>query len=211
MKKTLLITCVAALLAAPAMAQVDFTRYVALGDSLTMGVASASILDYYQQRSYPQLLATQANGSVLEGPFVAPPGFPPILELKSLSPLTLGPTEMLPPDDLLNDYLYNLQNPVPYQNLGISGANTNDLYTKTGNALNLAAGNFENAAFDITLRVPQQPDPDGNLIDFTLISFPHDGIEIQDCRLSQKRHPYATFQPIRQWPCIFRTFERQVP
>jgi lysophospholipase L1-like esterase len=167
MKKTLLITCVAALLAAPAMAQVDFTRYVALGDSLTMGVASASIMDFYQQRSYPQLLATQANGSFLEGPFVAPPGLTPILELKSL-PLNIAPTEMPPPDDLLNDYLYNLQNPVPYQNLGISGANTNDLYTQTGNAVNLAAGNLENAAFDITLRAPQQPDPNtGLLVDFT--------------------------------------------
>lgn len=168
MKKLILTTCMVALLAAPAMAQVDFTRYVALGDSLTMGVASASIMDYYQQRSYPQLLATQANGSFLEGPFVAPPGLTPILELKSLSPLSIGPTEMPPPEDLLNDYLYNLQNPVPYQNLGISGANTNDLYTKTGNALNLAAGNFDNVAFDITLRAPQQPDPNtGELIDYT--------------------------------------------
>ncbi len=57
MKKLILITCMAALLAAPAMAQVDFTRYVALGDSLTAGIASASYMDYYQQRAYPQLLA----------------------------------------------------------------------------------------------------------------------------------------------------------
>jgi len=167
MKKILLITCVATLLAAPAMAQVDFTRYVALGDSLTAGIASASYMDYYQQRAYPQLLADQAGGGFLQGPFVAPPGFPPILELKGL-PLNIGPTEMPPPDDLLNDYLYNLQNQVPYENLGISGADTNDLYTKTGNALNLVAGNFDNAAYDITLRIPQQPDPNtGELVDFT--------------------------------------------
>ena len=166
MKKTLLITCVAALLAAPAMAQVDFSRYVALGDSLTAGVASGSILDYYQQRSYPQLLATQAGGGFLEGPFVAPPGLEPILVLYGL-PLTIGPTDVLPPSEP-TEYFYNLALEAPYQNLGLSGANTNDLLTKTGNAFNLAAGNFDNVIYDMTLRIPQQPDPNtGELVDYT--------------------------------------------
>jgi len=167
MKKTALVLLVTALLAAPAMAQIDFTRYVALGDSLTAGVASGSILDYYQQRAYPQLLATQAGAGTLQGPFVAPPGVAPIMELKSLSPLTIGPTDMQPPMNPL-EYFYNLALEAPYQNLGLSGANTNDLLTKTGNALNLAAGNLDNIVYDMTLRVPQQPDPNtGNLIDYT--------------------------------------------
>ncbi len=167
MKKLILTTCMVALLAAPAMAQVDFSRYVALGDSLTAGVASGSIMDYYQYRSYPQLLATQAGGGLLQGPFIAPPGLQPILELKSLSPLAIGPTEMAPPADPF-EYFYNLTLEAPYQNLGLSGANTNDLLTKTGNALNLVAGNFDNVVYDITLRVPQQPDPiTGELIDYT--------------------------------------------
>jgi lysophospholipase L1-like esterase len=167
MKKLILTTCMVALLAVPAMAQVDLTRYVALGDSLTAGVASGSIMDFYQQRSYPQLLATQAGGGVLQGPFVAPPGLQPILELKSLSPLSIGPTDMAPPMDPFA-YFYNLILEAPYQNLGLSGANTNDLLTKTGNALNLAAGNFDNVIYDMTLRVPQQPDPNtGELIDYT--------------------------------------------
>jgi len=167
MKKILLITCVATLLAAPAMAQVDFTRYVALGDSLTAGVASGSILDYYQQRAYPQLLATQAGGGTLQGPFVAPPGLQPILVLDSLSPLSIGPTDMPLPEDPF-DYFYNIVLEAPYQNLGLSGADTNDLLTKTGNALNLVAGNFDNVIYDMTLRVPQQPDPNtGELIDYT--------------------------------------------
>jgi lysophospholipase L1-like esterase len=167
MKKLILTTCMVALLAAPAMAQVDLTRYVALGDSLTAGVASGSIMDYYQQRSYPQLLATQAGGGLLQGPFIAPPGLQPILELKSLSPLSIGPTDISPPADPF-EYFYNLTLEAPYQNLGLSGANTNDLLTKTGNALNLVAGNFDNVVYDITLRVPQQPDPNtGELIDYT--------------------------------------------
>ena len=45
MKKTILITCVAALLAAPAMAQVDFSRYVALGDSLAPKPVGAPTYD----------------------------------------------------------------------------------------------------------------------------------------------------------------------
>ena len=167
MKKLILVTCMAALLAAPAMAQVDFSRYVALGDSLTAGIASASYMDYYQQRAYPQLLATQANGSFLQGPFIAPPGLQPILVLNSLSPLSLGPTDMLPPTDPF-EYFYNLTLEEPYQNLGISGADTTDLLTKTGNALNLAAGNLDNVPYDMTLRIPQVPDPNtGELIDFT--------------------------------------------
>ena len=169
MKKLILTTCMVALLAAPAMAQVDFTRYVALGDSLTAGIASASYMDYYQQRAYPQLLATQANGSFLQGPFVAPPGFPPMLVLNGL-PLSIGPTQMPPPADPF-EYLYNLTLEDAYQNLGISGADTNDLLTKTGNALNLLAGNFDNAPYDMTLRIPQQPDPNtGELIDLTAMA-----------------------------------------
>ena len=167
MKKILLVTFAAALLAAPAIAQVAFTRYVALGDSITAGVASASILDYYQQRSYPQLLATQAGAGLLQGPFVAPPGLAPILVLESLSPLSVGPTDLPLPADPF-DYFYNLILEAPYQNLGLSGADTNDLLTKTGNALNLAAGNFDNVVYDMTLRIPQVEDPNtGDLVDFT--------------------------------------------
>jgi lysophospholipase L1-like esterase len=91
------------------------------------------------------------------------------MELQSLSPLTIGATSMQPPADPF-EYFYNLTLEQPYQNLGLSGANTNDLLTKTGNAFNLAAGNFDNVVYDITLRVPQQPDPaTGDLIDYTAL------------------------------------------
>lgn len=167
MKKTILTLCMAALLASPAIAQVDLTRYVALGDSITAGVASGSLMDYYQMRAYPQILADQAGAGLLQGPFVAAPGLAPIIELESLSPLVLAPTDMPMPADPL-DYFYNITLEAPYQNLGIPGANTNDLITKTGNALNLVAGNFDNVMWDLILRVPQQPDPgSGVLIDYT--------------------------------------------
>ena len=50
MKKTLLIAIAVALLAAPASAQVDLPRYVALGDSLTAGYGLA------QADSFPSQL-----------------------------------------------------------------------------------------------------------------------------------------------------------
>jgi len=173
MKKLILTTCMVALLAAPAMAQVDFTRYVALGDSLTAGYASGSSMDYYQQRAYPQLLATQANGSFLQGPFIAPPGYPSMMVLNGL-PLSIGPSDMPPPYDpevpesILN-YFYNLALEEPYQNLGIVGATTYDLLTRTGNAIELYGGNFENVRYDMVLRIPQQPNPADptELIDYT--------------------------------------------
>ena len=62
MKKTIFaVSLVALLAAAPAVAQVDFTNYVALGDSMTAGFASASMMDWYQDRSFPAVLARQAG------------------------------------------------------------------------------------------------------------------------------------------------------
>ncbi len=75
--------------------------------------------------------------------------------LNSLIPLSLGPTDVPPPADPF-DYFYNLTLEAPYQNLAISSANTKDVFTKTGNALNLVAGNFDNVDYDITLRTPSR-------------------------------------------------------
>jgi len=153
MKKTALVLLVTALLAAPAAAQVDFARYVALGDSLTAGYASGSLMDYYQFRSYPALLAGQAGVGTFQMPLVAPPGLEPIMVLDSLSPLSIGNTDMQPPANPF-DYFYNVTYPTPYQNLGIPGADTNDLIYRTGDINNLVAGNADNAMFDLILRTP---------------------------------------------------------
>jgi len=62
MKKSVLAVSVVAVLAAlPASAQLDFTRYVALGDSLTAGFANNGLVDCYQLHSYPAVLANQAG------------------------------------------------------------------------------------------------------------------------------------------------------
>ena len=169
MKKTLLVTCMAALLAAPAVAQVDFTRYVALGDSLTAGFVGGGLMDYYQYRSYPALLARQGGTGTFEMPLIAPPGLGPVLELKSLAPLAIGPTDLPPPADPF-EYFYNVTLEAPYQNLGIPGSNTYDMLFTTGNIFNLIGGNEDNVMHDLILRTPTVEDPSsGNQIDYTAL------------------------------------------
>ncbi len=120
------------------LAQVDFTRYVALGDSLTAGVVSYGSVATYQQYSYPALLAHQAGVTTFQQPLVSEPGLPPLLELKALnvtsqgiSPTIAMKSGMGTPTNATYQGIYN--------NLGIDGAATGDLLTKTGNIMNLAA------------------------------------------------------------------------
>jgi lysophospholipase L1-like esterase len=55
-----------------------FTRYVALGNSITAGFQSAGITDSTQKNSYPNLLAQRA-GTSFNQPLFAEPGCPPLM------------------------------------------------------------------------------------------------------------------------------------
>ncbi len=148
MKKTIFATCLVALLAAaPAVAQVDFTNYVALGDSLTAGFVSGSLMNWYQDRSYPAVLAQQAGSPVFEQPYISEPGIGPIFELVSLVP-----TPIIAPVGLIPGMPTNATYPYPYNNLGIPGADLYDMIFQAGDITNLIQGNFDNVMFDIVLR-----------------------------------------------------------
>ncbi len=149
MKKTILATCLVALLAAaPAVAQVDFTSYVALGDSLTAGFASGSFMNWYQERSYPAVLAHQAGAPVFEQPTISEPGIPAILELVSL--LQNGQLQpVIAPVGLIPGQPTNALYPGIYNNLGITGATLNDMIFRTGDLQNFSPAN---AMFDLVLR-----------------------------------------------------------
>lgn len=146
MKKILFAACVLALLALPAAAQVDFSRYVALGDSITAGYSSGSLNQYYQERSYPALLAEQAGSPVFEQPLVSEPGIPPILEMLSLSPTIITATTATPGTPI------NATLATPYNNLGVPGATVFDMLFTTGDITNLLAGNQDNVMHDLILR-----------------------------------------------------------
>ncbi|HET9226653.1 MAG TPA: SGNH/GDSL hydrolase family protein [Thermoanaerobaculia bacterium] len=99
----------------------DFSRYVAVGDSLTAGFMSGGLGRTAQIDSYPILIFRQTTGqtSGFEQPLVSDPGIPAVLELKSLSPLIIGPKPGA--GQPLN---LNLQR--PYNNLAVPGADVHD-------------------------------------------------------------------------------------
>jgi len=166
MKKLFFVLSLAALLgAAPATAQVDFSRYVALGDSLTAGFVSGGLVDYYQEHSYPAYLAQQGGTPDFELPLVSQPGLPPLLELKALLP-----NPVIQPIPGYPGMPYNAELARPYNNLGVPGADVYDLMFTTGDIYNLLAGNQNNVMHDLILRVPAVPDPTtGDMIPFTAL------------------------------------------
>lgn len=121
----------------------DFTRYVALGDSLSAGSSNANPINMvisHQLHSFPNVIAQQTGAPDFEQPLISEPGILPELELQSLVPLVLAPksTEMGVP--------LNLTLGRPYNNLGLPGAKVNDLLTKTG------AEQDPNPVYQIVLR-----------------------------------------------------------
>jgi len=148
LKTVLLALALAVATAAAAVAQVDFTRYVAIGDSLTAGFMSGGLVQSSQVNSYPALIHRQATGgdAGFQQPLVSAPGIPPLLQLVSLSPLVITrlPGQGQP---------VNLNVPQPYNNLGIPGATLADvLNTKSGGIFDLI---LRNPAFQNTTAIQQ--------------------------------------------------------
>jgi lysophospholipase L1-like esterase len=105
----------------------DFTRYVALGDSLTAGFESGALVRTHQANSYPILIFRQATGRAtgFEQPLVSEPGLPGVLKLNSLVPrIVIAPTPG-------QGQPINLNLPRPYDNMAVPGARLHDLLTKT--------------------------------------------------------------------------------
>ena len=152
-RTTLLLGLVAALAAGAAFAQVDFSQYVALGYSLTAGVVNFGSVETYQKNSVPAIIARQAGITGFQQPLVSEPGLPPLLYLNALAITPLG----VSPDIEMKSGAgapLNANLPVPYNNLGIDGANTLDLLTRTGNIYNLAADFGQYAAGAVGKNVP---------------------------------------------------------
>ncbi|MBW8874654.1 MAG: hypothetical protein JF614_06790 [Acidobacteria bacterium] len=114
----------ALLTAGGAFAQVSFTKYVALGDSLTAGFSSGSINQNFQVNSYPALLARQFGITDFQQPLVSPPGLPGILQLTRLVP-----TPVIAPSAGSGSPI-NLGLGRAYDNMAVPGATVHDLLTK---------------------------------------------------------------------------------
>jgi len=123
--------------------QLVLRKMVAIGNSLTMGVQSAGIVKEFQLHSYPYLIAKQMGKQhEFEQPIVEEPG----LGEGGRGPLKLVNGTIVPGDPSPADprtIASNLFLPRPYDNLGISGADLNDVLNTTSGGL-----------FDLVLRNP---------------------------------------------------------
>ncbi|MFN3414341.1 MAG: SGNH/GDSL hydrolase family protein, partial [Thermoanaerobaculum sp.] len=165
MKKVNVLLALLALgVAVVASAQVDFTRYVALGDSLTAGYASGGLAKFYQEHSYPAILARQFGMASFQQPLVSDPGIAPVLKL-----MALAPQPMLAPSSTTPGQPMNATYQGIYNNLGIPGSKTADLLTKTGDITKLQRGEIDpnTIMYDIVLRFPKIP---GTNIDGTAVA-----------------------------------------
>jgi hypothetical protein len=111
---------------------VDLSTYVAVGTSLSAGYQSSGLVDRHQVHSFTALFATQIGKTVQingQGTFTQPTvngdGVPPLLEIKSYSPLIIssaGRTFGAPT---------NLAQNFAYHDLGVPGAFMVDLLDST--------------------------------------------------------------------------------
>jgi lysophospholipase L1-like esterase len=104
----------------------NFSNTIFLGDSLTAGFQSDSLLDTTQVHGWAPVLAAQAGFNIVQ-PLIAYPGAPNVLQLESISPLVIAPvpgmttgrdnfatqpTDLAVPGALVNDVM----NTVPLAN-----------------------------------------------------------------------------------------------
>ncbi|HVN33421.1 MAG TPA: SGNH/GDSL hydrolase family protein [Thermoanaerobaculaceae bacterium] len=164
-QKALLLGLALALVGAGAFAQVDFSRYVALGDSLTAGVSSNGSVLTIQNTSYPALIARQAGVSGFQQPLVTEPGLPPLLYLAALNVTPFGVSPSIQVKSGLGSPT-NATLPTPYNNLGVDGFDLKDVLTRTGIITNFPADlaayaqgkTGKNVPFaDLVLRFPVFP------------------------------------------------------
>jgi lysophospholipase L1-like esterase len=131
--------------------QLAVTKIVAIGNSLTAGFQSSGLKADFQMHSYPYLIAQQLGKTDdFEQPLIAEPGIgspagfePQKFDGASITqdPLTVDPL-------LLFVGGGNATLPRPYDNLGIPGADLNDILT------GINATGTGNGFFDIVLRNP---------------------------------------------------------
>ncbi len=121
--KTSLSLLAALAIAVPAAAQVDLTRYVALGDSLTHGYMNGCVVKYGQVDSYSAVVA-RSVGANYQQPLIDDPGLGGCQLLTSLAPtFSVKPSTGKPMNATLA---------TPYNNLGVAGYKVADVVTKTG-------------------------------------------------------------------------------
>ncbi len=123
----------------------NFTKFVSIGNSLTMGEQSSSIFESAQMYSIGNIIAMQVGATYAQATF-SEPGTAGRLEIASLNPFTTytNPAQGSPS---------NLTYPAPYNNLGIKGAFLSDvLNARSASTCYTANFGSPNPLFDVVLR-----------------------------------------------------------
>jgi lysophospholipase L1-like esterase len=122
----------------PVSGQVDFSRFVSIGNSLTAGYESSALFESAQQYSFGNLISQQVNTPFVQ-PLISDPGIGGQIKVVSLSPFV---TEQESP---IGGALLNTG---PYNNLGIPGIVLADVMSSTN-----TAGSYSHSPFiDIILQ-----------------------------------------------------------
>jgi lysophospholipase L1-like esterase len=131
----------------PQSGTADFTRYVAIGNSITAGYQSSALYKDAQKYAYGNLIAQQVNTNFAI-PFIANPGIGGQLYVHSFS-ATGADIRQFPGNGVPLNFNYQL----PYNNLGIPGAMLYDVLNAK-DSLTCFSINYgqPNAFFNLILR-----------------------------------------------------------
>lgn len=131
--------------APPSTGNVSLTTFVTLGNSLTAGYQSGALFQSAQQYSFGNQIA-MTTGAAFTQPLCSDPGLGTRIEVASVSPFALK-------YNTAQGQPININQPTPYNNLGVPGAFVYDILntTKTSNSYTAQVG-VQNPLFDVILR-----------------------------------------------------------
>jgi lysophospholipase L1-like esterase len=127
----------------PNTGSADFTRYVAVGNTLTAGYQSNALSERDQRYSFPAMIMRQLQRTGFEQPLIKNPGIGSRIRLAALSPPTLVYETGVDPTDPASNL--NISLPRPYNNLAIPGAILYDILDTTGASSNFISKSIARA------------------------------------------------------------------
>jgi hypothetical protein len=137
-------------------------EYAALGNSLTAAFLNGGLIEGGQAASFPRMIAAQAGWGEIAQPTVAAPGIgisgsgiSTALYVDETGAITSDPLGFSEALDLLRNTLH----PVPYENMGVPGATTEDVLRAWNTGTSESGAN---AFFDVILRNSDLPPPDSS-------------------------------------------------
>ena len=134
----------------PKSGNVDLTRFVTIGNSLTAGFQSNALYQSAQKYAFGNQIAEQV-GTNFATPYISDPGIGGLMEVQSFDPTKLQISVI---QEGSTGTPLETAYPAPYNNLGIPGALLYDVLNAT-NSTNCASalnGGGPNPFFDIILR-----------------------------------------------------------